>query len=82
MPHPTSPARCVWGYCGQPLQINGSGCQGVTRFWAERLGPRAFTISGINSFRGSLVGSHLFSRTNFKLKRAAALAELRQLLSA
>ena len=50
---------------------------------APRLGPRAFSISVVNSFGGNFVWDrHLYSRTNFKLNRAAALAEWRQLLSA
>ena len=39
--------------------------------------------SGLKSSENSFVGApSLFSRTNFKLNRAAALAEWRQLLSA
>jgi len=51
---------------------------------APRLGPRAFSISVVDSFGANFVwgARHLYSRTNFKLNRAAALAEWRQLLSA
>ena len=55
----------------------------VTPFYGPRVsahGPIQLVSqnhSGVVSF-----GRHLFSRTNFKLKRAAALAEWRQLLSA
>ena len=50
---------------------------------APRLGPRPFSISLVNSFGGNFVWQlHLYSRTNSKLNRAAALAEWRQLLSA
>ena len=50
---------------------------------APRLGPRAFSISLVDSFGDNFVWTvHLYSRTNFKLNRAAALAEWRQLLSA
>ena len=50
---------------------------------APRLGPRPFSISLVNSFGGNFVGRlHFYSRINFKLNRAAALAEWRQLLSA
>ena len=49
---------------------------------APRLGPRAFSISVVNSLDGGFVCRHLYSRANFKLNRAAALAEWRQLLSA
>ena len=51
---------------------------------APRLGPRAFSISVVNSFGGNFVGGarHLYLRSNFKLNRAAALAEWCQLLSA
>jgi len=46
---------------------------------APRLGPRAFSVSLVNSFGGSFVWRHLYPRINFKLNRAAALAEWRQL---
>ena len=50
---------------------------------APRLGPRAFNISVVNSFGGGFVWlRHLYWRINFKLNRAAALAEWCQLLSA
>jgi hypothetical protein len=49
---------------------------------SPRLGPRPFSISVVNSFGGNFVWMHLYSRTNFKLNRAASLAEWRQLLSA
>ena len=49
---------------------------------APRLGPRPFSISLVNSFGDNFVGRHLYSRINFKLNRAVALAEWRQLLSA
>jgi hypothetical protein len=49
---------------------------------APRLGPRAFSVGSVDSFGDNFVGHHLYSRTNFKLNRAAALAEWRQLLSA
>ena len=43
---------------------------------APRLGPRAFSISLVNSFGVNFVWQlQLYSRTNFKLNRAAALAE-------
>ena len=48
---------------------------------APRLGPRPFSISVVNSFGGNFVRRHLYPRTNFKLNRAAALAEWRRLLS-
>jgi hypothetical protein len=51
-------------------------------FRAPRLGPRAFSIRVVNSLSWSFVCRHLYSRTNFKLNRAAALAEWRLLLSA
>ena len=49
-----------------------------------RLGPRPFSISLVNSFGISFVGAcaSIYLRTNFKLNRAAALAEWRRLLSA
>jgi hypothetical protein len=52
------------------------------------LGPRVsdhgpLVLAVVNSFGGNFVWTgHLYSRTNFKLNRAAALAEWRQLLSA
>ena len=49
---------------------------------AVRLGPWGFSVGGLKSFGGSLVLAHLYSRSNFKLNRAAAFAEWRQLLSA
>ncbi len=49
---------------------------------APRLGPRAFSVGVVNSLGVILFGCHLYSRTNFKLNRAAALAEWRQLSSA
>jgi hypothetical protein len=50
---------------------------------APRHGHRPFSIGLVNSSRGSFVWQlHLYSRLNFKLNRAAALAEWRQLLSA
>ena len=49
---------------------------------APRLGPRAFSVGGVVSFEGNFVWRHLYSRTNFKLNRTAALAEWCQLLSA
>ena len=50
---------------------------------APRLGPRAFSISLVNSFGGNFVGRlHFYSRTNFKINPGAAIAEWRQLLSA
>ena len=51
-------------------------------------GPRAsdhgpLVLGVVNSLGGLLFGNAIFySRTNFKLNRAAALAEWRQLLSA
>ena len=56
---------------------------GTPNFRASRLGPRAFSISVVNSLEDGFVGgNHVYSCTNFKLTRAAALAEWRQLLSA
>ena len=50
---------------------------------APRLGPRAFSISLVNSFGGNFVWTAIsIHALNFKLNRAAALAEWRQLLSA
>ena len=43
------------GYCGQRLQISGAGRRGPPYRRAPRLGPRPFTISDVNSFRGSFV---------------------------
>jgi hypothetical protein len=45
----------------------------------------SFKVSGLhnlNSFGGNFVRRHLHSRINFKLNRATALTECRQLLSA
>ena len=42
-------------YCGQPLRISGTGRQGDPRFRPPRLGPRPYTISAVNSFRGNFV---------------------------
>ena len=48
-------------------------------FRAPRLGPRAFSVSVVDSLKGSFVwGRHLYSRANFKLNLAAAIAEWRQ----
>jgi hypothetical protein len=56
---------------------------GTPNFRVPRLGPRAFSVSGVNSSRGSFVWQlHLYSRLNFKRNRATALTEWRQLLSA
>jgi hypothetical protein len=50
--------------------------------WTLDLGPWTFSIKVINSLGNGFVGcAYLDSRTNFKLSHAAALAELRQLLS-
>ena len=50
---------------------------------APRLGPRALSVSIVNSLGGGFVlYRHFYSRLNFKLNCAAALAEWRQLLSA
>ena len=50
---------------------------------APRLGPRAFSGSVVDSLGGNFVWArHLYSRINFKLNRAATLAEWRHLLSA
>ena len=43
---------------------------GTPNFKAPRLGPRAFSIRVVDSF-----GGNFYSCTNFKLNRAAALAE-------
>ncbi len=43
------------GYCGQRLPISGAGRQGDPRFRPPRLGPRPYTISAVNSFRGNFV---------------------------
>ena len=52
-------------------------------FRAPRLVPRAFSVGVVDSLKGSCVlERHLYLRNNFKLNRAAALAEWRQLLSA
>ena len=42
---------------------------------APRLGPRAFSVSVVNSLSWSFVCRHLYSRLNFKLNLAAALDE-------
>ena len=72
------------GYCAQSLQIETAGpWTGAPYPRAPRLGPRAFSIGLVNSFGGNFVWNcHLYSRTNFKLNRTAALTEWRQLLSA
>ena len=50
---------------------------------APRLGPRAFSISLVNSLgKGFVWLYNFYSHLNFKLNRATALAEWRQLLSA
>ena len=50
---------------------------------APRLGPRTFSVGGVDSLGWSFVWyRHLYPRTNFKFNRAAAFAEWRQLLSA
>jgi len=56
---------------------------GTPNFRALRLGPWALSISVVNSFGGGFVWlRHLYSPINFKLNRAAALAEWRHLLIA
>ena len=50
---------------------------------AARLEPRGFSVGFVKSLgRGFVARLGLYSRINFKLNRAAALAEWRQLLSA
>jgi hypothetical protein len=78
-----SGARSDWGLLGVFRSLDG-----VNRPWGSpRLSGRAslttaFSISLTNSFGGSFVGYYLYSRINFKLNHATALAEWRQLLSA
>ena len=67
---PTVTDQRLWAPRGHPVFGPGVLAHGPLQLVAK-------IHSGVVS-----VGSHLFSRTNFKLKRAAALAELRQLLSA
>ena len=59
-----------------------TGASGPPNHRAPRLGHWAFSISLVNSFGGSFVWRHLYPRINFKLNRAAAIAEWRQLMSA
>ena len=64
------------------VELQDAG-HGTPNHRALRLGPRAFSGSVVDSLGGNFVWArHLYSRTNFKLTRAAALAEWRQLLSA
>ena len=46
------------------------------------LGTGPLVLGLLNHWTGVLLACHLYSRTNFKLIRAAALSEWRQLLSA
>ena len=59
--------------CGpaHPLSASGLSAKGATGAGC-----------GVRMAVRGLQERHLYSRTNFKLNRAAALAELRQLLSA
>jgi hypothetical protein len=60
-----------------------TGRGGAPAYLGVRRGHQPFSISLVNSFGGNFVWQlHLYSRDNFKLNRAAALAEWRQLLSA
>ena len=43
------------GYCGKQLRISGARHQGDPRLRPSRIGPRAFKISVVKSFGGSLV---------------------------
>ena len=59
------------------------GASGPPNHRAPRLGHRAFSVSVVNSFRLGFVWVYNFySHLNFKLNRAAALAEWHELLGA
>jgi hypothetical protein len=74
--------KAVEGYWEFSSETNRDAVSWYPQTRAPPLGHRPFSISVVNSFEGNFVWRHLYSRTNFKLNRAAALAEWRQLLSA